>query len=176
VEIPASVGKIAENAFTGCKKLTILAKKGSYALKFAKKKGISWKIKATEQTAEETETGVETETESFYHITGIACYRYTAGTYPCIAEKKTITEKENFDRIYEEVMLFNSGAKAGEEDMISGGTVLRIVFQFSDKDTRTIECNPGVYMEDGVSNKLAEGVSLQSFWNSLEGELSEETL
>jgi hypothetical protein len=168
VEIPDSVEKIAANAFLGCKKLTILAKKGSYALKFAKKKGIPWKVKASEQTS--------AETESFYHITGITCYWYTAGTYPCIAQKKTVTQKDTFDRIYEEAMLFNSGETAGEEDMISGGKTLRIVIQFSDKESRTIECNPGVYMENGVSNKLAEGVSLQSFWDLLEGELSEETL
>lgn len=169
VELPVSVKKISEDAFSGCKKLTIVAKKGSYALKFAKKKGISWKTKASSGTESSTET------TSVYHITGITCYWYTAGVYPMVVQKKTIENPAQFDLIYEQVMMLNTGIKAEDTDQISGGKVLRVLFRFSDKNSRIIECNPAVYMEDGVSNKIAGDVSLESFWNSLEGEVSEES-
>lgn len=84
VEIPASVKKIANNAFSGCKNVTIITQKGTYALKFAKKNKIAWKIKNTGQSG-----GSDKEpTDSKYNITSIECYMYTAGTYPCYAEKR----------------------------------------------------------------------------------------
>lgn len=170
VKVPSTVKKIAGTAFDGCKNLTVIAPKGAYALKFAKKHGISWKIKKTDQK----EPLQEEETVSFYKITGIECYWYTSGTYPFVAEKKTVVDTTVFDSVYESLLLFNSGEPAGEGDMLAGGKTLRVVISFSDKESRTIECNAGVYMENGVSNKLAEGVSVKDFWDSIEADITEE--
>lgn len=172
IEIPASIKKIASNAFSGCKNLTIITRKGTYALKFAKKNGITWKIKGTSKP----DSSDKEPTVPEYNITGIECYMYTAGVYPCIAEKKVVEETDSFDKIYESLLFFDSGIKAEEEDMISGGKVLRVVINFSDKESRTIECNPGVYMEGATVNKLAQNASIQDFWDSIETEVTEETL
>lgn len=158
IEIPTSVKKIANNAFSGCKNLTIIAQNGTYALKFAKKNGIKWSI------------------VSKYNITGIECYMYTAGTYPCYAEKKVINDASSFDKIYESLLRFNSEIKAADEDMISGGEVLRVIINFSDKESKKIECNPGVYMEDKTVNKLAQNASISEFWDSIDAEITEEIL
>lgn len=172
IEIPASVRKIADNAFSGCKNLAIITPKGAYALKFAKKNGIPWKIKNTGKPGSpDKEPAV-----SKYNITGIECYMYTAGTYPCYAEKKVVDKAENFDKIYESLLLFDSGIKAADEDMISGGRVLRVIINFSDKESRKIECNPGVYMEGEIVNKLAQGASITGFWDSVEAGITEEIL
>lgn len=169
VEISASVKKIAGNAFSECKNLTIITQKGTYALKFAKKKGISWKIKNNGNSNEKP-------TASKYNITGIECYMYTAGTYPCYAEKKVVANSADFDKVYESLLLFDSGIKAEDEDMIAGGKVLRVIINFSDKESRTIECNPGVYMEGKTVNKLAADISISGFWDSIEAEITEEIL
>lgn len=169
IEISASVKKIASNAFDKCKNLTIITQKGTYALKFAKKKNIPCKIKNSNNSNEEP-------TASKYNITGIECYMYTAGTYPCYAEKKIVVNSSDFDKIYESLLLFDSGIKAENEDMISGGRTLRVIINFSDKESRTIECNPGVYMEGDTVNKLASNISISEFWDSIEGEITEEIL
>lgn len=169
IEISASVKKIASNAFDKCKNLTIITQKGTYALKFAKKKNIPCKIKNSSNSNEEPAA-------SKYNITGIECYMYTAGTYPCYAEKKIVVNSSDFDKIYESLLLFDSGIKAENEDMISGGRTLRVIINFSDKKSRTIECNPGVYMEGDTVNKLASNISISEFWDSIEGEITEEIL
>lgn len=168
LELPSTIKKIASNAFLGCENLTIVAKKGSYALKFAKKHKIPWQnINKKQDNA---------ETTSFYGITGITCYWYTAGTYPCVAEKKVITRIDKFDRIYEAVLLLNSGEAAVDIEQISGGKTLRVIIDFSKNQSRKIECNAGIYTENGISNKLAENASARDIWESIESDILEETL
>lgn len=167
VRLPSSVKKIAGNAFDGCKKMTVIAPKGSYALKFAKKYKIPWK-------KTEKETGKEEG--GLYNITGITCYWYTAGTHPCTAEKKTVAEPADFDRIYEALRLLDSKEPAREEDQVAGGKTLRVIVSFSDKESVTIECNDGVFMENETVNKLSANASAAAFWDSIKSDISEETL
>ena len=44
VTIPDSVTSISDSGFSGCKRLTIRGKSGSYAEKYAKENGISFKV------------------------------------------------------------------------------------------------------------------------------------
>jgi len=168
VEIPKSVRYIANNAFSKCRNVTIITQKGAYALKFAKKNKIPWKIKNTNKD----DTSKDAQASPVHKITSMECYLYTAGTSPCNAEKKTVTDISVLDKIYESLLLFDSGTEAKSEDMVSGGKRLRVVVHFSDHESREIECSPGVYSENGTAHKIAQGVSIINFWNSIEAAIT----
>lgn len=165
VAIPADVRKIADNAFAGCRKVVILTEKGTYAWKYAKKHKIARRSKSAGQAK-----------ESFYNITGIECYLYTAGTYPCEAQKKMVQDPADFDWLYEMLMQFNSGRPAEETDMIDGGQTLRVIIGFDDKENRIITCNEGAYKENGMVNRLADGMNIQDFWDTVEYEAVKEMI
>lgn len=173
VKVPDTVTYISSNAFSGCKNIIIYAQKGSYALKFAKKHKIRHEIiKNTNSNGNNSDVKIPD-----YNITGMECYWYTAGIFPNIAQKKTITDKKSFGKLYELLLSLNSGETLPEDEIMNdGGQVLRVVIHFSDKEDLIIECNPVVYIQNGSIYKTSNKITPGMFWEQAEGEITETEL
>ncbi len=166
IQIPVSVTKISASAFKGCKNVIINAPEGSYALKFAKKHKFNYKI-----------TGNKNNKVSAYNITGIECYWYTAGVFPCTAQKKTVTDSSKFDSIYTLLQSLNSGEKLTEDDiMVNGGQTLRVIIHFSGKEDLQAECNQSVYIENGEPYRVNSSITPKMFWEQVKEETIETEL
>lgn len=166
IQIPASVTKISASAFKGCKNVIINAPEESYALEFAKKHKLSYKI-----------TGSKSGNQSAYNITGIECYWYSAGVFPCKAQKKTVTDSSGFDSIYALLLSLNSGEKLTKDDIVvNGGQTLRVIVHFSGKEDLQAECNQSVYTENGETYKTASSITPKMFWEQVKEDITETEL